>query len=166
MRTIDADALKKLKVYSEERHEYVVSVFNIDNAPTVEPDMAQVLAYESGKASNERPQGEWEEPFEWHGKTYHKCTNCHISSQLILINNYCPYCGAKMKGGAGMSKILYLCNGNRKGCRKIACGLYCRHTSDINAAANWKKKPNNKQLQLSFDYDPEGDCYIENEVQP
>ena len=31
----------------------------IDNAPTVKPDMAMLLAYESGKKSNERPQGEW-----------------------------------------------------------------------------------------------------------
>lgn len=30
-----------------------------DNAPTVTPDMAQVLAYESGKANAERPTGTW-----------------------------------------------------------------------------------------------------------
>lgn len=50
--------------------------------------------------SDERPTGEWEEPFEMNGKTYHKCTNCHISSELILIDKFCPECGAKMKGGA------------------------------------------------------------------
>lgn len=38
MRLIDADELKKCKVYSEERHEFIVAVFNIDNAPTVECD--------------------------------------------------------------------------------------------------------------------------------
>ena len=43
--------------------------------------------------------GEWEEPFEMNGKSYHKCTNCHISSELILINKFCPNCGAKMKVG-------------------------------------------------------------------
>ena len=37
----------------------VVGVATIDNAPPVAPDMAQVLAYESGKASAKRPQGEW-----------------------------------------------------------------------------------------------------------
>ena len=53
------------------------------------------------KALEARPQGEWEEPFEMNGKTYHKCNHCHISSQLILIDNFCPNCGAKMqKGGA------------------------------------------------------------------
>ena len=32
---ISREALKKNKVYSAERHEYVVPVYNIDNAPTV-----------------------------------------------------------------------------------------------------------------------------------
>lgn len=38
----------------------------IDNAPTVTPDMAQVLAYECGKAS-ERPQGKKDirKPYGW-----------------------------------------------------------------------------------------------------
>ena len=40
--------------------------------------------------------GAWEEPFERNGKTYHKCNSCHVSSELILINNYCPNCGVKM----------------------------------------------------------------------
>lgn len=50
------------------------------------------------EAYKERPQGEWEEPFEMIGKTYHKCTNCHISSELILIDKFCPNCGADMRG--------------------------------------------------------------------
>ena len=94
MRLIDADELGKVisanhYLLSAKNNSVNYGMFTtgimqaIDNAPTVE----------------ERPTGEWEEPFEWNGKTYHKCTNCHISSQLILINNYCPYCGAKMKGG-------------------------------------------------------------------
>ena len=33
---ISREALKKHKVYSKERHEYVVPVYNIDNAPSVE----------------------------------------------------------------------------------------------------------------------------------
>ena len=36
MRLIDAEALKGKKIYSEERHEYVIPVFDIDNAPTVD----------------------------------------------------------------------------------------------------------------------------------
>ena len=33
---ISREGLKKHKVYSEERHEYIVPVYNIDNAPTVD----------------------------------------------------------------------------------------------------------------------------------
>ena len=46
----------------------------------------------------ERPRGKWEEPFEHKGKMYHECTHCHISTQLILVDNFCPYCGADMRG--------------------------------------------------------------------
>ena len=45
----------------------------------------------------ERPQGRWESYFEHNGKTYHKCSNCHISTELILIDNFCPNCGADMR---------------------------------------------------------------------
>lgn len=56
-------------------------------------------AYDKMKAM-ERPQGEWEEPFERNGKTYHKCNHCHISSELTLFNNFCSNCGADMRGDA------------------------------------------------------------------
>ena len=79
----------------------------IDNAPTVELTEEQAIdkLYETGwiirhdRQMTERPQGEWEEPFEMNGKSYHKCNRCHISSQLILIDNFCPNCGADMRGG-------------------------------------------------------------------
>lgn len=51
----------------------------------------------NGTPYEDRPQGEWETPFEVNDKTYHKCTHCHISSELILINKYCPNCGAEMQ---------------------------------------------------------------------
>jgi len=49
------------------------------------------------KALEERPTGEWEEPFTRNGKTYHRCTKCHVSSELILIDRFCPNCGARMR---------------------------------------------------------------------
>lgn len=55
----------------------------IDNAPTVD----------------ERPKSEWGEPFFHNGKTYHRCYHCNVSSQLILLDYYCPNCGADMRGG-------------------------------------------------------------------
>jgi len=46
-----------------------------------------------------RPKGEWDKPFFWNGKTFHKCTNCCISTELRLIDNFCPNCGADMRKG-------------------------------------------------------------------
>ena len=79
---ISREALKKHKVYSEERHEYVVPVYTIDNAPTVEPKLKDDIieafnlitdqefeysdsfwiATPKGKKiefEKKRPQGEW-----------------------------------------------------------------------------------------------------------
>lgn len=60
---------------------------HIDNAPTVELDMAQVLAYESGKASNERPKGEWED----YSVDFYRCPECGY-----LLNKDCPHCQNKV----------------------------------------------------------------------
>ena len=57
VRLIDANALKAQ--FSEGAYTVKGIREIIDKAPTVTPDMAQVLAYESGKASAERPTGEW-----------------------------------------------------------------------------------------------------------
>ena len=73
----------------------------IDNAPTVEThDTVNMYCDKDTQIIVEqiRPQGEWEEPFEMNGKTYHKCNHCHISSELILIDKFCPNCGADMRG--------------------------------------------------------------------
>lgn len=47
---ISREELKKHKVYVEERHEYVVPVYNIDNAPTVEPFEPDYVGAERLKA--------------------------------------------------------------------------------------------------------------------
>lgn len=100
-RLIDADALKEQ--FSEIVGEYIVSeiISIIDNAPTVEYTFEE--AFQKTVCDNKlycpsRPKGEWEEPFEMNGKSYHKCTHCHISTELILISNFCPNCGADMRG--------------------------------------------------------------------
>lgn len=90
MRLIDADELIKnlqemadlewnQQVGSSKGIEDAIDV--IENFPTVE----------------DRPTGKWESPFPVGDITYHKCSNCHISTQLILITNYCPNCGARME---------------------------------------------------------------------
>lgn len=56
---ISREALKKHKVYLVDSHEYVVPVYNIDNAPTVLHDNYS-MGYQDGvrKVLSERPQGE------------------------------------------------------------------------------------------------------------
>ena len=99
MRLIDAEALKKHKVYSEERHEYVVPVYNIDNAPTVE----QTIITEFKGCDNcelERPQGEWIVGSEYNcfshiEKTY-TCPFCN--HKFYTKYPFCT-CGADMRKG-------------------------------------------------------------------
>ena len=48
---------------------------------------------------NNRPQGEWvahEDMDEWY-----ECNKCHCgNTYFVKLPNFCPNCGAKMKGGA------------------------------------------------------------------
>ena len=82
---------------------------DIDNAPTVETDIEEVAkdAYEHGYTDgwkerfgepNERPQGEWIEKEETPASVSYYCSVCKIEG--IPITPFCPWCGAKMKGGA------------------------------------------------------------------
>jgi PHP family Zn ribbon phosphoesterase len=58
--------------------------------------------YEAGKT--DRPTGDWiaykgMQPPEFHGKHY--CSNCYHAIHLASngnVYNYCPNCGARMKG--------------------------------------------------------------------
>lgn len=94
----------------------------IDNAPTVKfslmpadesKDEAYMRGYEKGKVegilrNNAIPQGEWARHDEWRngeyiGGFYH--INCpEIEKGMALFSkwetNFCPNCGAQMKGGA------------------------------------------------------------------
>lgn len=72
----------------------------IDNEPTVTPDMAQVLAYESGKSS-ERPKGAWEAFDLTFGRNFYYCTVCKETEDLPPTRwfKFCPNCGADMRGG-------------------------------------------------------------------
>lgn len=61
--------------------------------------------------SADRPQGKWV-PFEYGDERWHKCTVCGVADRyieyverpngttgkLVAIRNYCPNCGARMKG--------------------------------------------------------------------
>ena len=60
MRLIDADALKQDMFRYGEKAKYTVGAIDriIDNAPTVDTTFKEVVAYEYGQKSVERPQGE------------------------------------------------------------------------------------------------------------
>lgn len=76
-----------------EKDYYEIIKYKVEHGDDYKPYslIANGISYE------ERSQGEWEEPFEHNGKMYHKCNHCHISSPLMLIDNYCSYCGAEMR---------------------------------------------------------------------
>ena len=70
----------------------------VEDAPTVSPDMAQVLAYECGKA--ERKRGRWVDGH---------CSECGCDVPAYIIDwkwqkdmeaKFCPMCGAEMRGEA------------------------------------------------------------------
>lgn len=86
MRLIDADALKEVV-----NNKNVVGRFNtiqlIDNAPTITPDMAQVLAYECGKASAERLTRGWISVSERYPEIATRCI-VQLSNGYITIGEY------------------------------------------------------------------------------
>jgi DNA-directed RNA polymerase subunit RPC12/RpoP len=95
MRLIDADMLELDTEWSEYMDGFTsYSQFQIDNAPTIEPEVRH---------------GEWHEC--WHNDTVCAsiCTNCgkaasqarHIVGQELMTNvryPLCPNCGARMDG--------------------------------------------------------------------
>ena len=91
MRLIDADAFKKQLEESYEYTELSEVVEMLDNAPTVESDYE--WGYSEGVHDTERPQGEW---IEDSGNI--ACSQCH-TIWLYRRTDFCPNCGARMKGG-------------------------------------------------------------------
>lgn len=106
MRLIDADALKE-KSYRDEFAIAVVTVEDIDNAPTVEPEKAKegelVKAYTKGfdtGVETVRPQGEW--------KLIRVANHCGIHDSFVCPfcnyereyrkKNFCEECGADLRG--------------------------------------------------------------------
>ena len=87
----------------------------IDNAPTVDIKDQIAGAYNEGymcgnkEAEKARPQGEWIITGEEQGALgiiykMRKCNKCGWENSLLIPRNFCPNCGAKMKGGAENGK--------------------------------------------------------------
>ena len=104
-RLIDADALKTTDTYAlvnNKTDENGISFApmrcvlkkDIDNAPTVDYPFYQE-AYQTGyeEGQNARPKGKW---IEENGLI--ACSNCH-AIWLYRRTNFCPNCGADMRGG-------------------------------------------------------------------
>lgn len=119
MRLIDAEALKKAiseHCRSEKEclnhfwyDENIIAL--IDNAPTVDITEEQAIdkLHETGwlpmhdKEMTERPQGEWIVE-DW--TKIIECNLCHGQAPICVTSgeqyesNFCPICGADMRGGA------------------------------------------------------------------
>ena len=85
-RYIDADKAKEKKVYSKDRHEYVVPVAELDWLPT--SDVQEVR------------RGHWIK-FKIQNDVYEhmKCSNCSFYWSMPQHSNiflHCPHCGATM----------------------------------------------------------------------
>ena len=79
---------------------FIETKLTLDKQPTVSPDIAQVLAYECGKA--ERKKGKWikhPEVKNIYGGIYIECSKCHTKYvvQHIEDEKYCRNCGAEME---------------------------------------------------------------------
>lgn len=118
MRLIDADYLKNLpfeKMIHTDWGDTAVPIEEIDNAPTISPTLSldnisdediekfkmiwQRATSKGLLVQNERPQGEWKATGQTMGLYYvYACNKCGIYNKGKT--NFCPNCGAKMKGGA------------------------------------------------------------------
>lgn len=87
---------------------FIETKLTLDKQPTVSPDMAQVLAYECGKA--ERKKGKWENKqidFVFFDKDAVVCSECKDINGIAFTKDFavkhfrfCPFCGAEMRGEA------------------------------------------------------------------
>ena len=53
--------------------------------------------FEADKSDADRPQGEWIIEIDVNGNTYGRCSICGMRQYAGQLN-YCPNCGAQMKG--------------------------------------------------------------------
>ena len=108
MRLIDADALIEVieKMASNEWNIQVGSSKGLEDAidvindtPTVKP--MQVTVFKGCEDCEfDRPHGKWMEKYweEAYQESYHTCSICKKEMRTTQYDNFCPNCGAKMKG--------------------------------------------------------------------
>ena len=98
-RPIDADKLKQY--FIDKVKDFTYKTIHVDD----------VVAYIDAMPTVEPKRGEWV-PFEYGDERWHKCTACGVADKyieyverpngttgkLVAIRNFCPNCGARMKG--------------------------------------------------------------------
>ena len=88
MKTIDRDLLIKKYIDTD------IAKFNNSDVKIVLENLKQNILK---MPTEDRPQGEWIIEQDEQGHTYGKCTVCGMKQYAGQLN-YCPNCGAKMKG--------------------------------------------------------------------
>lgn len=107
MRTIDANELWKIVHFSGKSTITIDEILAlIDNAPTIktftladiEKQYRKGLEKGLSEWETERPQGEWitnSDDYSWKNRGRH-CSICHYNVEFSC--NFCPNCGADMRG--------------------------------------------------------------------
>ncbi len=95
--TVIVDSCGKCPYYKDRDRDIITEAYN-DGYKTAKQELVKDLV----KEKSERPQGEW---IKWNFKTFgamgdweYKCSNCE--KVYGGEYNFCPNCGAEMKGGA------------------------------------------------------------------
>lgn len=99
---------EETKIRAEATKNFICEVImTIDNAPTVEITEEQAIdrLHETGwiirhdKEMTERPHGKWIINYE--SQFFNPGRSCSLCNKTVEFSeNYCPNCGAEMKGGA------------------------------------------------------------------
>ena len=96
MKILDVDEFNKIvgKALEECREEISDSFYR---GAKLMIDKVNEMAEETAVEVADRPQGEWiEQEDDYHH--YWECSECGMGVGLDDIRNYCPNCGARMKG--------------------------------------------------------------------
>ena len=87
---IERSEVKSKKVYSKERHEYVVSVAEIDWLPAANVTPPELRSRWLPPTTEDRDDGHGERPLP-------HCENCGRAVEFLDKDSYCPRCGAYME---------------------------------------------------------------------
>lgn len=95
MRLIDADALIEVQIYDEEHEEWSVETMTVEDCLARFADTPTIIEMD-------RPHGEWINHFDdlFPAESSIECSVCHEEQPLGIDDNYCPNCGARMKGAS------------------------------------------------------------------